>query len=71
MGVLFADFNILFVSMFFKRLPGGYWFLLASSIVEGLLGGISTAGAAIHAYIADCTEPATRYVTIIDTARMV
>jgi hypothetical protein len=35
------DFNFILVSYFWKRLPGGYWFLVVGSVVEGLLGGVS------------------------------
>jgi MFS family permease len=60
LGRIFEDFNFIFVSMFAKRLPGGYWFLLIGPILEGTLGGISAASAAIHAYVSDCTTPAER-----------
>jgi hypothetical protein len=38
-GILLMDFNFIFVTLFWKRLPGGYWFLLLGPFVEGLLGG--------------------------------
>ncbi|EJD42203.1 MFS general substrate transporter [Auricularia subglabra TFB-10046 SS5] len=56
-GMLFADFNFIVVSRWSHLLPGGYWFLLMSSVVDGLLGGLSTASSTMHAYVSDCTEP--------------
>ncbi|KZV82383.1 hypothetical protein EXIGLDRAFT_729795, partial [Exidia glandulosa HHB12029] len=58
--MLFADFNFILVSLYAKYLPGGYWFLLMSSIVDGLLGGMGTASSTMHAYVSDCTEPSQR-----------
>ncbi|KAG8889929.1 hypothetical protein FRB98_001975 [Tulasnella sp. 332] len=40
--------------------PGGYWFLVVTSAIDGVLGGMSTASAATHAYMADCVEPHAR-----------
>ncbi|OBZ69346.1 putative membrane protein C14C4.07 [Grifola frondosa] len=59
-GTLVTDFNFIFVYKFSKMLPGGYWFLVCGPIIEGFLGGMSATSAAIHAYIADCTEPGSR-----------
>lgn len=59
-GVLSTDFNFLVVNRYYERLPGGYWFLLLGPIIEGCLGGLSTAMATMHAYIADTSTPATR-----------
>lgn len=59
-GVLSTDFNFLVVNSYYERLPGGYWFLLLGPIIEGCLGGLSTAMATMHAYIADTSTPATR-----------
>lgn len=38
-GLLLADFNFIFVSLYSTKLPGGYWFFLAGPILEGCLGG--------------------------------
>jgi hypothetical protein len=35
-GVLLMDFNFIFVALFAKRLPGGYWFLLVGPLIEVL-----------------------------------
>ncbi|KAF9819793.1 hypothetical protein IEO21_01884 [Rhodonia placenta] len=59
-GILITDFTFIFVAKFSRALPGGYHFLLLGPLVEGLLGGFSTVSAAIHAYIADCTDSTTR-----------
>ncbi|EMD38291.1 hypothetical protein CERSUDRAFT_64554 [Gelatoporia subvermispora B] len=59
-GALVADSSFLLVYHFAKYLPGGYWFLLFGPIVDGCFGGISTVSAAVHAYVADCTEPTSR-----------
>ncbi|PPQ99088.1 hypothetical protein CVT24_009355 [Panaeolus cyanescens] len=60
LGLLFTDFNFIFVTLFSKHLPGGYWFLLAGPVVEGTLGGLATGVAAIHAYVADTTDEGNR-----------
>ncbi|KAK0210839.1 major facilitator superfamily domain-containing protein [Desarmillaria ectypa] len=59
-GILSTDFNFLVVNSYYERLPGGYWFLLLGPIIEGCLGGLSTAIATMHAYIADTSNSATR-----------
>ncbi|KAF5369159.1 hypothetical protein D9615_009966 [Tricholomella constricta] len=59
-GLLLTDFNFIFVSRNFQRLPGGYWFLLLGPLIEGSLGGLTASVAAMHAYIADTTTEATR-----------
>lgn len=38
-GALVADIVFISVVRFYKILPGGSWFLLVASVVEGLLGG--------------------------------
>jgi hypothetical protein len=38
-GLLLADFNFIFVSLFSRKLPGGYWFLVVGPVIEGCLGG--------------------------------
>ncbi|KAF8077579.1 major facilitator superfamily domain-containing protein [Lyophyllum atratum] len=59
-GLLILDFNFIFVSRNFQRLPGGYWFLVLGPTVEGCVGGLTAAAAAMHAYIADTTTEANR-----------
>ncbi|KAG5643210.1 hypothetical protein DXG03_001328 [Asterophora parasitica] len=59
-GLLFTDFNFIFVSRNFQSLPGGYWFLVLGPIIEGSVGGLTAAIAAMHAYIADTTPEAER-----------
>ncbi|KAL0946702.1 hypothetical protein HGRIS_012889 [Hohenbuehelia grisea] len=60
MGVLFTDIIIILVALFPRSIPGGYWFLIIGSVVDGLVGGVTTASAAMHAYIADTTSPSSR-----------
>ncbi|KAG9036214.1 hypothetical protein FRB95_009577 [Tulasnella sp. JGI-2019a] len=59
-GLMLNEANIIFVSRNQGRVPGGYWFLVVTSAIDGCLGGLATAGAAAHAYIADCVEPQAR-----------
>ncbi|KAJ7709720.1 major facilitator superfamily domain-containing protein [Mycena rosella] len=59
-GLLFTDFNFIFVTKNYERIPGGYWFLIVGPIIEGSLGGFVSASAASHAYLADTTTPADR-----------
>ncbi|EPQ58298.1 MFS general substrate transporter [Gloeophyllum trabeum ATCC 11539] len=60
LGLLIQLSNFIFVAHYSQYIPGGYWFLVVSAVIEGALGGITTAAAATHAYIADCTPPASR-----------
>ncbi|KAJ7087857.1 major facilitator superfamily domain-containing protein [Mycena epipterygia] len=60
LGLLITDLNFIFVTKNFQRIPGGYWFLIMGPIIEGCLGGFSSASAASHAYMADTTSPAER-----------
>ncbi|KAG8916624.1 hypothetical protein FRC02_003701 [Tulasnella sp. 418] len=60
LGVLFSESNLILVSFLHSSLPGGYWFLVLSSILDGAFGGLATASATTHAYLADCTEPSSR-----------
>ncbi|KAF8643895.1 hypothetical protein AX16_008911 [Volvariella volvacea WC 439] len=60
LGAILTDFNFIFVSQFHHYLPGNYWFLLLGPLVEGLFGGLTSAIAAIHAYMADTSTEATR-----------
>ncbi|KAJ6623481.1 hypothetical protein B0H10DRAFT_2162474 [Mycena sp. CBHHK59/15] len=57
LGLLLTDFNFIFVAKNYEHVPGGYWFLIVGPIIEGALGGFSSASAAIHAYLADTTSP--------------
>ncbi|EKM55220.1 uncharacterized protein PHACADRAFT_143280 [Phanerochaete carnosa HHB-10118-sp] len=59
-GLLMTDVNFLVVTRWHTVLPGGYWFLLVGPFLDGLLGGMPALMAAIHAYVADCTEPGER-----------
>lgn len=59
-GLLLTDFNFIMVALFSKRIPGGYWFLTVGPAVEGLLGGMTSASAAMHAYMADTTHEGSR-----------
>ncbi|KAI8989675.1 major facilitator superfamily domain-containing protein [Trametes punicea] len=65
-GILLTDFNLILVYYFYKHLPGGYRFLVAAPILEGLLGvsarfgRLSSMSANVHAYMSDCTPPAER-----------
>lgn len=59
-GLLITDFSIILVYYYAQLLPGNYWFVMGGAILEGLLGGFSTAVAAQHAYIAETSNDATR-----------
>ncbi|KAI0362392.1 MFS general substrate transporter [Trametes cingulata] len=59
-GILLTDVNLILVYFFHKQLPGGYFFLIVGPILEGLLGGLSSMSANVHAYMSDCTSPASR-----------
>ena len=41
-SLLLVDSNFIFVSTFYRVLPGGYWFYLVGSFIDGVLGGKST-----------------------------
>ncbi|KII88321.1 hypothetical protein PLICRDRAFT_41492 [Plicaturopsis crispa FD-325 SS-3] len=60
LGLLVSDFIFILVARYSRSLPGGYWLMLAGPLIEGSLGGLSTASGISHAYAADCTEPASR-----------
>lgn len=47
-GLLSADVNFIFVNTFWRRLPGGYWFLVVGPFIEGLLGGSYWLVATMH-----------------------
>ncbi|KAF8163650.1 major facilitator superfamily domain-containing protein [Crassisporium funariophilum] len=55
LGLLITDFNFIFVTLCFRHIPGGYWFLVVGPIIEGFLGGMTSGVAAFHAYMADTT----------------
>ncbi|KAH9963743.1 major facilitator superfamily domain-containing protein [Russula dissimulans] len=59
-GLLLSDGALAALAIAPDHVPGGYWFLVYISAFEGLIGGRSAAIAAIHAYLADCSNPATR-----------
>jgi hypothetical protein len=41
-GSIIEELNFVLVSLYAKRLPGGPWFLLFGSVIEGSLGGRET-----------------------------
>ncbi|KAJ3895723.1 major facilitator superfamily domain-containing protein [Lentinula edodes] len=59
-GILITDVNFILVYYFSRSLPGGYWFLVLGPLIEGSMGGFTTAIATIHAYLADTTTSASR-----------
>ncbi|KAK7054689.1 hypothetical protein VNI00_003152 [Paramarasmius palmivorus] len=48
------------VYFYAEKLPGNYWFLVFGPLIEGSLGGFTSIMAAIQAYMADTSTPATR-----------
>ncbi|KAG9010331.1 hypothetical protein FRB90_007816 [Tulasnella sp. 427] len=60
LGLLISEANLILVTQMQSRLPGNYWFLAVSSVIDGFLGGMWTASATAHAYLSDCTEPHAR-----------
>ncbi|CAE6475033.1 unnamed protein product [Rhizoctonia solani] len=59
-GVLFTDAALILVAFYADILPGGYRFLILGNIIDGALGGWTTAMAASHAYVSDTVAPAAR-----------
>ncbi|KAI9453161.1 MFS general substrate transporter [Lactarius psammicola] len=59
-ALLLADAVLVALAVAPDKVPGSYWSLVYISAFEGLIGGTSAANAAFHAYIADCSDPATR-----------
>lgn len=59
-GLLLTDLNFILTSHFWQHLPGGYWSLVVGPLIEGSLGGMVAATAALNAYLADTTTPTTR-----------
>ncbi|KAK2466711.1 hypothetical protein APHAL10511_000969 [Amanita phalloides] len=60
MGAIATDLNFILVTLFLDKVPGGYWFLIAGPLLEGLLGGLVSGVAANHAYLADTTPEVSR-----------
>ncbi|KDR73680.1 hypothetical protein GALMADRAFT_251460 [Galerina marginata CBS 339.88] len=60
LALLITDFNFIVVTLFSKHIPGGYWFLVVGPMIQGLLGGMATALAAINGYLADTTTESDR-----------
>jgi hypothetical protein len=58
--LLLSDAALAALAIAPEYVPGGYWLILVTSALEGLVGGRSAAIAAVHAYLADCSDPATR-----------
>ncbi|KAJ3819974.1 major facilitator superfamily domain-containing protein [Lentinula raphanica] len=59
-GILITDATFILVYFFSQSLPGGYWFLVLGPLIEGSMGGFTTAAATFHAYMADTTTAASR-----------
>ncbi|KAJ7150962.1 major facilitator superfamily domain-containing protein [Mycena crocata] len=59
-GHLISSFNIIFVAKYVEWIPGGYWFLVFDAVIAGALGGSSSEGSAILAYLADVSKPEKR-----------
>ncbi|KAG8697676.1 hypothetical protein FRC08_006378 [Ceratobasidium sp. 394] len=60
LGVLLTDIVLILVAFYADVLPGGYRFLVVGSVLDGALGGFSTATAISHAYVSDTVEATTR-----------
>ncbi|KAG7092716.1 hypothetical protein E1B28_009046 [Marasmius oreades] len=60
LGSLVTDAIFILVYYYSEILPGGYWFLVIGPLCDGLLGGMTTGIATIHAYMADTSTAATR-----------
>ncbi|KAG8696391.1 hypothetical protein FRC09_008542 [Ceratobasidium sp. 395] len=59
-GVLLTDIVLVLVAFYSDILPGGYRFLVVGSVLDGIVGGWSTATAISHAYVSDTVDAATR-----------
>ncbi|PFH51761.1 hypothetical protein AMATHDRAFT_40016 [Amanita thiersii Skay4041] len=59
-GLLITDLLFILVTLYTENFPGGYWFLVIGPLIEGILGGMSGAAAATHAYFADTTTDENR-----------
>ncbi|OAX37210.1 MFS general substrate transporter [Rhizopogon vinicolor AM-OR11-026] len=60
LGLLANDLTFIVTASFVDYLPGGYWFLIFGFALEGVLGGMSTAVASSHGYLADSTHHSER-----------
>ncbi|QRW14712.1 major facilitator superfamily transporter [Ceratobasidium sp. AG-Ba] len=60
LGVLFTDLVLILVAFYADALPGGYRFLIVGSVIDGALGGWTTASAISHAYVSDTVDPNAR-----------
>lgn len=60
LGGLFSILTYILVTHAYDVLPGGYRFLIFSSITHGLFGGMAARSAAAHAYISDCSDQSAR-----------
>ncbi|KAG8215092.1 hypothetical protein J3R82DRAFT_8523 [Butyriboletus roseoflavus] len=56
-GPLLSDFLTFVVFLFSDILPGKYWFLVISSVMEGIMGAPSSVMAAETSYTRDVSEP--------------
>lgn len=59
-SLIYQDIVFIAVFLFPSRVPGGYWALLTGPVLDGFLGGRMASSAAMHAYLADVSEPAIR-----------
>ncbi|KAG9093335.1 hypothetical protein FRC06_011565 [Ceratobasidium sp. 370] len=60
LGVLLTDMVLILVAFYADVLPGGYRFLVVGSVLDGALGGWTTATATSYAYLSDTVDAATR-----------
>ncbi|KAG8734089.1 hypothetical protein FRC11_012239 [Ceratobasidium sp. 423] len=59
-GIIFTDVALILVAFYADILPGGFRFLIVGSILNGALGGFTTAMAVSYAYVSDTVAPAAR-----------
>ncbi|ORY31622.1 hypothetical protein BCR39DRAFT_525949 [Naematelia encephala] len=59
-GLLFSEVCFVLVATYPYLAPGGYRSLLFAPTLDGLLGGLSTITATIHAYLSDVTPDGSR-----------
>ncbi|KAG9318823.1 major facilitator superfamily domain-containing protein [Chiua virens] len=60
LGLLMTDLAHVITVWYVDVLPGGYWFPMAGSFLDGLFGSLSSGMAVNQAYLADTTHPSTR-----------
>ncbi|KDQ18950.1 hypothetical protein BOTBODRAFT_28428 [Botryobasidium botryosum FD-172 SS1] len=60
LGSLLSILTYIAVTHAYDVLPGGYRFLIFSSISQGFFGGMAARSAAAHAYISDCSAEDSR-----------